>query len=177
LSDDFSSDTLGIQWQYDPAVKAAESFRLGGGKLVMQAAGAIPGKAAVPPEGASWLGVMPVNHSYEAEVEVSISGTAEGGLMLSGRGRDGSWATVGLREGEALATWAGQANYLKWSDKRIFLRLRNLHYDLQCFYSADGKQWTPFENSTYIGGGRILALYAAGEGAVTFRNFKYRGLE
>jgi xylan 1,4-beta-xylosidase len=178
LSDDFSSPTMGLQWQYAPDVNPAEFFHFGNSELNMKAKGTIPGKAAILPGNATTLSVMPVNHSYEAEVEVSIPDTAEGGLMLSSRGWGGaSWATVGLRKGEAFATWAGQANYLHWSGNRIFLRIRNMKYDVSCFYSTDGKTWTPFPDSTYVNDGRSLSLYAAGEGAVVFRNFKYRGLD
>lgn len=178
LSDDFSSPALGIQWQYARDVAPSAIFHWGDGKLTMQASGAIPGKAAVPPAEATALSVMPVNHAYEAEVEISIPDTAEGGLMLSSGGRGGaSWATVGLRKGETLATWAGQANYVNWRENRIFVRIRNMKYDISCFYSTDGKTWIPFENSTYVPDARRLSLYAAGEGQVVFWNFKYRGLE
>jgi hypothetical protein len=98
--------------------------------------------------------------------------------MLGAGGRGGStWATVGLRKDQALATWAGQANYLKWSGNHIFVRLRNNKFDVTASYSTDGRQWTRFDNSTYVPDGRRLSLYAAGAGAVEFRNFKYRGLD
>jgi len=178
LSDDFSSPTLGIQWQYARDVDPAATFRLGEDKLALKAKGAIPGKAAILPAEATMLSVMPVHHAYEAEVEIEIPDSAEGGLMLGSSGRGGaSWATVGLRKGEAIATWGGQANYLNWSGNRIFVRFRNMRYDVSCFFSADGKSWTPFDNSTYVTDGRRLSLYAAGEGEVVFRNFRYRGLE
>lgn len=178
LSDDFSSSTLGVQWQWSQNANPADLFHAGDGRLVMKAKGTIPGKAAILPADATTLGVMPVNHSYEAEVEISIPETAEGGLMLGGGGRGGSsWATAGLRKGEAIATWAGQANYLNWSGNHIFVRIRNMKYDISAFYSTDGKQWTPFDNSSYVPDGRRLSLYAAGEGEVVFRNFRYRGLE
>ncbi len=178
LSDDFSGPALGIQWQYARDVDPPAIFHWGDGKLTMQAGGAIPGKAAVPPAGAMALSLMPVNHAYEAEVEISIPDTAEGGLMLGSGGRGGaSWAAVGLRKGEALATWAGQANYLNWRENRIFVRIRNMKYDISCFYSADGKTWIPSDNSTYVPDGRRLSLYAAGEGQVVFKNFRYRGLK
>jgi len=178
LSDNFSSSMLGVQWEYSPGVNPDEYFRSGDGKLAMKAKGTIPGKAAVLPQNAATLTVTPVNHEYEVEVEVSISDTAEGGLMLSpGPFGGATWATVGLRNGETFATWPGQANYLSWSGTRIFVRLRNMKYDVSCFYSTDGQTWTPFANSTHVTDGRRLSLYAAGEGTVVFRNFKYRGLD
>lgn len=155
-----------------------EYFQAGDGKLAMKAKGTIRGKAAILLQNATTLTVMPVNHDYEAEVEVSIPDTAEGGIMLSPVPFGGAtWATVGLRKGETFATWAGQANYLSWSGIQIFVRLRNMKYDVSCFYSTDGQTWTPFANSTRVTDGRRLSLYAAGEGTVVFRNFKYRGLD
>ncbi len=178
LSDDFSDSEIGIQWLYAPNVDPAALFRPGNGKLIMKAAGTIPGRAAVPPAEAVTLGVMPVHHSYEAEVEIEIPDSAEAGIWLGPGGRGGSaWATVGLRKGEALATWPGQANYLPWKGNRIFIRMRNMKFDVSAWYSADGKNWLPFANSTQVAEGRRLSLYAAGSGEVVFRNFKYRGLD
>ena len=77
LSDDFSSSALGIQWQYAVDANPAELFRVGDGQLRMKAKGTIPGQAAILPADATTLGLMPVNHAYEAEVEISIPDTAE----------------------------------------------------------------------------------------------------
>jgi xylan 1,4-beta-xylosidase len=178
LSDDFSHAAPGIQWQYAVDANPAELFHMGGGQLRMKASGAIPGQSATLPAGATALSLMPVNHAYEAEVDISIPDTAEAGLMLGGGGRGGaSWATVGLRKNEALATWAGQANYLKWTGNHIVVRLRNNRFDISAYYSTDGRVFTPFPNSGYNPDGRRLSLYAAGEGEVVFKNFKYRGLD
>jgi beta-xylosidase len=178
LSDDFSGTTLGIQWQYGQAVNPGEAFELGGGTLAIRARGKIPGEAAVLPVDAEMLSVMPVNHAYEAQVEISVPETAEGGLLLGGGFRgSGTWATAGIRKGQAFATWAGQANYNNWKGNRIMVRLRNRNHDVSAFYSSDGKAWTQFANSTYVTDGRRLSLYAAGEGRVRFRNFQYRGLD
>ena len=117
---------------------------------------------------------MPVNHSFQVEVEIEIPATAEAGIQLSGRG---SWATVGLRDGQTIATWSGVANYVVYGTHRIFVRLRSIHYDVSCDYSSDGKEWMPFPNATEVTGGSRLSLYAAGSGQVVFRNFEYRGLD
>ncbi|MGB7497599.1 MAG: family 43 glycosylhydrolase [Candidatus Acidiferrum sp.] len=178
LSDNFLGTTLGIQWMYAPSSDPKKFFKISAGKLVMQAAGALPGDAAIPPSDATMLGIMPVNHAYQAEVEISIPDSAEGGLFLSSGGREaGSWATVGIRKGKLFATWAGQANYVPSEHTHIFVRLRNMNYDVSAFYSLDGKSWIPFDNSTRVTDGRRLFLYAAGAGEVEFRNFQYRGLD
>jgi len=170
LSDDFSSSTLGIQWTYGRNINPDEFFRPSNGRLSMKASFGFPTNATT-------LSVMPVNHAYEAEVELSIPDTAEGGLMLSSGKGSGSRATVGLRKAEAFAIWGRVDNYIKWNGNHIFVLLRNNRGDVSCYYSTDGKQWTPFENSTGVSGARRLSLYAAGEGEVVFRNFKYRVLE
>jgi hypothetical protein len=120
---------------------------------------------------------MPVNHSYAAEVEVSIPETAEAGLLLSsGDGDASSWASVGLRKGEVFRN-GDHAEYIESKETRLFLRVLVKNYDISAFYSIDGKAWIPFDNSTYVTEGRRLFLYAAGTGEVVFRNFKYHGLD
>jgi beta-xylosidase len=176
LSDDFSGDTLGIQWLFDPSIQPEKSFKVGGGKLVMKAEGGFSARAAVPSD-ATMLGVMPVNHSYEAEVEVAIPETAEAGLLLSSGGPDnGSWASVGLRKGEVFRN-GNHGDYVGSKETHLFLRLLDMNYDISAFYSVDGKTWVPFDNSAYVTEGRRLFLYAAGTGEVVFRNFKYHGLD
>ena len=177
LSDDFTGETLGVQWTYDPGVDPGRAFRVGGGELRMQAQGEIPGQRTILPEGATQLSVTPVNHAYEVTVEIEIADGAEGGLMFAGRGPGGRWATAGLRKGQALATWFGQANYLDWPGNTLYMRVRNDRFDVSCFHSTDGKTWTPFPNSTEVDAARYVSLYAAGEGEVIFRNFEYRGLD
>jgi xylan 1,4-beta-xylosidase len=184
LSDDFSNATLGIQWLYDPSVKPEESFRVGEGELVMKAQGNLTGRVADAadsrtqfPSHATMLGVMALDHSYEAEVEVTIPETAEGGLLLSsGRGETGTWASVGLRKGELFRNGDHKSS-VESKDTHLFLRLRDMNYDISAFYSQDGKNWTQFENASRVTDGRRLSLYAAGAGDVVFRNFKYHGLD
>lgn len=169
LSDDFTGSDLGVQWMYTPFTVPDEVFQVGGGALVMQAGGASPVEATT-------LSVMPLNHAYEVEVEVTIAEGAEGGLLAAPRANDGFWASTGLKDGEAFAFWPRVPSQIEWDDRRILVRLRSDHGDVACWYSADGKVWTPFENSTRVPDIRTISLYAAGEGEVTFRNFRYRGL-
>ncbi len=183
LSDDFSSSTLGIQWNYPPSTNPENIFSIGGGKLVMKAAGAVHGNAMTPPTDATTLAVVPVNHSYEAEVEITIPETAEAGLLLSsGRESDGrggsaaTWASVGLHKGEVFRN-GDHSDFVPTGQTHLFLKLRNIHYDITGYYSSDGKNWTQFEFATYVNDGRRLALYASGTGDVVFRNFKYHGID
>ncbi len=126
----------------------------------------MPGDAAVAPGGANMLSVRPQNLSYEVEVEIEAPAGAEAGFLLdNGRPDRDGWATVGLRNGQTIATWNGVANYLPYPENRIFVRLRNSRSTIVAFYSRDGKKLDSIPECD-AGGGRppALLLYAAGGG-------------
>ena len=85
--------------------------------------------------------------------------------------------SVGLRTGEAYASWPRVPNSMPYQGSRMRVRIRSDRGDIPCFWSSDGKTCSMFQNSTAVTGARSLALYAAGEGEVVFRNFIYRGLD
>jgi len=171
LSDDFTASQIGIQWSYSPEIDPAQTFRVGNGELVVRAGGA----SALEAPG---LAVMPLNHAYQAEIELTISGGAETGLVLhGGRRGGGDWVSVSLREGMLIAESNRLEDHTPYSGNHVFVRLRNDHHDVSCYYSADGKQWTPFARAFQVLTGRQLGTYAAGSGEARFRNFGYRGLE
>lgn len=120
------------------------------------------------------VSLTPLNHDYTVEVEVTAAEKAEGGLLLSGNSRS---VNAGVRKGEAFAFWQGVPISAPWKDNHIFVRVRNNCGDISVPYSADGKQWTPFDNSTSAPGVRGISPYAAGGGEVLFKSFKYRGLD
>jgi xylan 1,4-beta-xylosidase len=70
--------------------------------------------------------------------------------------------------------------------QRIHLRLRSDRQIVTIHYSADGMTWERFDRGMEVSGyhhnvgydflSLRPALYAAGEGEVRFRNFKYRAL-
>lgn len=177
VSDDFTSENPGKQWNTGREIDAIEKFEFGNGFLKMPAKGAIPGEAAIHPEGASMLSVTQYHHSYEAEVKIEIPETAEGGLLITGSGGRNSFATAGIRKGQLFATWGGVANYLDWSSLHIYIKIRNINADISCFYSTDGEKWQMFENSTSVTNANTISLYAAGQGDVIFKNFKFRSLD
>lgn len=175
LSDHFQEHELGIQWMYDPQLDPTRVFSVGEGTLKMKCSGENAQEA-------TQLSVMPVNHTYEVEVEVFISGEARGGLLLSpgpfffmAPGRE--FATVGLKTGECYLDYPGHDYHHPWEGQRAFLQLRNNQYDVTCYHSTDGVKWTPFPKSAEVTNGRRVSLFAAGEGEVQFRNFVYRGLK
>ena len=149
------------------------NVRVGGGSLRLTAAGTV-GDIASAASGPAGVSITPLNHDYTVEVEVTAAEKAEGGLLLSGTSRS---VNAGVRKGEAFAFWQGVPISTPWKDNHLFVRVRNNSGDISVAYSADGKSWTPFDNSTSAPGVRGISLYAAGEGEVVFKNFKYRGLD
>ena len=126
---------------------------------------------------ATALSVMPVNHAYEAQVELEIPEGAQGGLLLSGGRRGGGWAVAGLKKGQAFTDYMSLESQLAYASDRIFVRLPNVCHDVSCSYSMDGRTWAQFPKSTEVTGARRLSLFAAGEGQVIFKSFVYRGLD
>lgn len=180
LSDDFTSEQLGRQWNTGRNVDPKLEYEFGERFLKIPAKGEIPGERAIQPVGASLLSLTQYQHAYEVQVEIEIPETAEGGILITGSGESNSFgrnnfATAGIRKGQIFATWNSVANYLDWDDYHIFIKIRNNNADISCFYSTDGKNWKMFENSTSVTNGNNISLYAAGKGDVIFKNFKYLG--
>jgi len=170
LSDDFVTDSIGIQWMWDPAIDAGEAFAVGGGALRVRAGGATPLEAVA-------LSVMPVNHAYEVEVEVRVSEGAEGGILLAPSAPSGNWAAAGIKAGEVFAKWPAQANHLPWQGEGLAVKVRSDRYDVSCFYRGEEGRWVQFPNATEVTSCRRVSLYGAGRGEVVFKRFRYRGLD
>jgi xylan 1,4-beta-xylosidase len=163
LSDDFTANTIGIQWTWGAEANPAELFKVGGGQLRMKAGGTGPANATT-------LSIGVVNKAYEVDVDVEIGERSEGGIMIG-------TVNAGLRKGEAFGYWPSIPNALPWAKNRISIRIRNDRGDISFFWSADGASWRRFPNAGAVSSPRSLSLYAAGEGEVVFRTFRYRGLE
>jgi beta-xylosidase len=164
LSDDFSSNTIGIQWSWAGEANPAELFTVGGGQLRMKAAGTTPATA-------TRLNFAAVNKAYEVDVDVEIGDHSEGGIMIGP-------VNAGLRKGEAFGYWPSVPNAMPWEKNRISVRIRNDRGDISFFWSSDGTTWQHFANGGAVNQPtRSLSLYASGEGEVVFRNFRYRGLD
>ena len=179
LSDDFD-DGLEPQWkffgEYDP-----DRFQVTDGAVAIDAQGESIGES-------SPLLTVPSQHSYAAEVELSIEGDATGGLVLfyneqaaSGILANGDDVLANIR-GWQFPTEEGAVN-----EGHVFLRIENRENIVDMYYSDDGAEWTKIENSLEVSGyhhnvlGGFLSLRiglaAIGEGRVTFDNFHYESLE
>jgi xylan 1,4-beta-xylosidase len=129
---------------------------------------------------------MPLDHHYEAQVEIDISEEAAGrfvlfyndktysGLELSGEGLHG-----------VIRSWRTPAK--PWPSRHLAVRLEYSGHEVIFYYSHDSVEWTKFEHSFETSGWHHnalggflalrLALWAQGQGQVTFTNFEYRALD
>ncbi len=181
LSDDFTSETIGLQWYVFGRGDTAPSAKSGGGVLRMPASGDAP-------RNASLLSLRPVNHSYEATVIAEIPATAQAGLLLYQAARGSTYGGVSLNAKNIEQHWkdraypvapapasvAGDAS----ATRRIHLKVRSDHHDTAYFYSLDGKMWKQCDRGDRLDGTNIrIALFAMGSGEVKFSEFRYLGLD
>lgn len=182
LSDTFEGPTLGPQWQFHaPAEDERARVSFENGAMVLRAKGDAP-------RNASPLAVIAGDHRYRVEVAMDIAPGAVGGLLVfysdrlyAGLGSNGE-AFVLHRYGEerpaALPPGPGG---------RLWIRLTNDRHEITLHTSRDGLHWEKYGVQMEVSGyhhntaGRFLslrpALYASGQAAVRFLDFRYESLE
>jgi beta-xylosidase len=178
LSDDFSTDKYGVQWNFfAPAPEEGKRITRKDRTLHLKASGEQPSNSS------PLLFVVP-DLDYEFECEIEVDPGTRGGLLLFydhklyvGLGFDQEKFTM-----HRYGTEHGQ--FANPYGKRVFLRVRNRRHVMSIHISADGKTWKRgprgYEVSGYhqnVRGGFMSlkpALYAVGKGEVRFRGFKYR---
>lgn len=178
LSDDFNGNSLELQWRFFGNYDT-DRFELSNGKLVIKGKGG--GIADSSP-----LLTMPSDHSYEAEVEISIEGSTIGGLVFyyndraySGILTDGKNVLTNIRGWQFVT----EADVVK---EKVILKVRNENHLVNMYYSSDGKEWIKIENSLEVSGyhhnilsgfmAMRIGLSSFGDGKVSFDNFKYRAI-
>lgn len=176
LSDDFSGTALKSQWRFYRAYEP-ERCRFTGHEMIMMAKGSSPSDC-------SPLVCIPTNHAYEIQVELEISTGAEGGLLLFYNSNN--YCGLGLsRQGIQLIWRTGLRQKKTYLNSRIHFRIRNDRHEVSLYYSYNGHEWTRVDRRLEVSGyhhntlggsvGLRCAIYAAGSGNVTLRNFVYRG--
>lgn len=183
LSDDFNGRTLGPQWAFfNPAVDEYRRLRFSGDGLVLQ------GKGSTPRD-ASPLTTIAGDPAYQFEVQMEIAPGAVGGALLFysdrlyvGVGSNGEQFVMHRYGEERPTRLAASAK-----GGRLWLRVTNNRHIVTIHSSADGQTWQKYPVQMEVSGyhhnvaGKFLALkpalYAAGNGAVTFRSFRYRALD
>ncbi|WP_207427575.1 family 43 glycosylhydrolase [Pedobacter sp. SYSU D00535] len=178
LSDSFSGDELGLQWQGFKS-HPSERAKVRKGKLELQAKGSSF-------ENSSPLLVNTADRKYEIQVEYTIEAGTTAGLTLFYNEQGNMRISVDT---------AGFSVYNQ-KNKKItdrnnlgthgYLRILNDENEISFYYSSDGKSWNRVErsidatgfNHNIFGGFMSLraGLFAFGEGKVVFDNFIYRKL-
>ena len=183
ISDDFTSDVLGIQWNVSK--NDLENIEVGNGKMTLKAKGTSYARAMK-------VSTRHINHNFEVSVELEIESNTVGGITLGGYGaglKDGAPAFFNNEPYNAEAfkyspvMFKGSRvqnvrNYELegWPDKHIHIKIRNENNTIVMHYSVDGINWKPFARSFYTHS-VTPHLFAYGEGKVVFKNFTYRGLD
>lgn len=181
-SDDFAAATLGTRWTLY-ASSPSESCRV----QVKDGLLSIEGKGAGPHD-CSPLTQQVGDRAYDIAVDVELVGKATGGLLLFFNDR--LFLGMGI-DGEQMTTYrGGKASF--WPEpappaRRIELRIVNDHQIVTCYYRTGGGAWTRHGVRSEVSGynantiddlvGLRPALFAAGEGEVRFRSFRYRALD
>jgi xylan 1,4-beta-xylosidase len=181
LSDDFSTDRMGIQWSFYAGTAADRArYRLEKGALVLKAAGTSPADSAP-------LWFVTGDHAYEVEVEVDADPGASAGLLVFYNRR--LYGGLGFSPTNLILHTYGMDRpgaKPKHIGQRLHLRLRNDRHIVGLEYSVDGRKWERFDRRLEVSGyhhnvgydflSLRPAIYAAGSGEVRFRNFVYRAL-
>ena len=179
LSDDFSRDKFGVQWAfYDPGINEKARVSYENGALVMAGKGDSPGNC-------SPLTCITGDQAYRCEVEIEVEGEATGGVLFFYNRR--MYCGLGFNDRQLVRhRTAIDAPRRKPAGigRRMFIRFENNRHIVTFHTSPDGKNWTKFDTQMEISGYHhnvaydFLSvrpgLYAAGNGRVRFRNFKFQ---
>lgn len=175
LSDSFEGKSLGLQWKFYQEYDTAR-FCFTDHALVIKGKGNSVANC-------SPLLCIPANHSYTAEVEMTIEGDATGGLVMfynsgahSGILANRTGVVTDLRGWQFTSVRNAVAGH-------VFLRLKNVENTVDMFYSLDGINWIKNDSSIEVSSinhnalsGFIslrIGLCSIGNGSVKYRNFKY----
>jgi xylan 1,4-beta-xylosidase len=181
FSDDFSKDRMGVQWSFYAGDKAdKQRYRHEDGALILKAKGETP-------RDSSPLWFVCGDQAYEVEVEIEVPDGAKAGLLLFYNSK--LYAGLGYSRDNFIMHRYGQERLSrkpKHIGSKLYLRLRNDRHIVTLHHSPDGSEWTRFPTRMEVSGyhHNVMfdflslrpALYAAGQGEVKFRNFKYRAL-
>lgn len=179
LSDDFPGPELGLQWRRWDRGTYEDFYTVSPGSLLLDSGGESPADSPL-------LACFPVNHSYEAEVLVTVPKEGESGIVLWYDEKN--YAGISLSEGKIYVHWLwGRSFQGLFGSQSVYLKIRNKNHSTSFYFSADGRTWMKTEISAdlsgfhhnVLGGFRTLkiALFSAGGGKARFEKFRYCGLD
>lgn len=175
LSDNFSTECLGIQWTFWKEY-APEALKMGNGKLIITAKGTSPADARM-------LLTTATDTSYVAQVDVSVADGTKAGLMLFYNEK----AYAGLiSDGHTFDVYSKAASCSTVENqlgKRFRVRLENKGNRLTIQVGKDGEEWktiaecidvSSLHHNNYKGFYALrIALITYGQGKATFSRFGY----
>lgn len=181
LSDDFSTNKMGVQWSFYDGTEADRArYRYESNSLVLEAKGTTPADS-------SPLWFVAGDHAYEIEVEVDADPGATAGVLLFYSRK--LYAGLGYSGKSFVLHRYGTERMLQKPTgvgRLLHIRLRNDRHIVTIDYSPDGQTWRRFGTGMEVSGyhhnvaydflSLRPALYAAGTGEVRFRNLRYRAL-
>lgn len=178
LSDDFTNDKLGLQWQFFKQY-SPERFEIKKGELILKA------------EGKSFQDSSPIlvnsaDRKYEVQVEYTLDPGATAGMCLFYNEQGNLRVSV---DAQNFAVYNQQNRKISERNElgsHGFLRILNDGNEISFYYSKNGLTWSRLErsidatgfNHNVFGGFMSLraGLFAFGEGDVRFDNFIYKKL-
>ena len=178
LSDNFSSDNMGLQWQSFKHFPS-ERIHLGNSKLELE------------PEGNSFEESPPLlvnagDRKYEIQVEYTIDAGATAGLTLFYNEQVNMRVAVDTGHFAVFNQKSRKISVQNEIGNRGYLRILNDENEVSFYYSKNGKDWERVErtidatgfNHNVFGGFMSLraGIYAFGKGKVVYDNFKYTKL-
>ena len=181
LSDDFSKGRFGVQWAfYDPGANERSRVAFEDGALVLTGKGDSPANC-------SPITCITGDQAYRCEVEIEVEGDATGGVLFFYNKR--LYAGLGFNELRLVRhRTAIDATRAKppGIGRRMFIRFENNRHIVTFHTSADGRAWSKFDTQMEVSGyhhntaydflSLRPGLYAAGNGKVHFRSFRYQAI-
>jgi beta-xylosidase len=181
LSDDFSQDKFGVQWAfYAPDANEKSRVSYEDGALLISGKGDSPANC-------SPITCLAGDQAYRCEVEIEVEGEATGGVLFYYNKR--LYCGLGFNEKQlvrhrtAIDAPRGKPAGI---GRRMFIRFENNRHIVTFHTSPDGVKWAKFDTQMEVSGyhhnvaydflSLRPALYAAGNGRVRFRNFKYQAI-
>lgn len=180
LSDDFSTDKYGIQWNFfAPGPRERDRIERKGGVLHLKAVGNAP-------KDSSPLLTVVGDPAYEFTCEIEIDSGVRAGLVLFYD--DKLYCGLGFDEKNFVTHQYGmeRGRPANPHGRKLVMKVVNDHHIVSFYTSPDGMHWKRFDRGMEVSGynhnvrnGFMMlkpGLYAAGSGEARFRNFHYRAL-
>lgn len=162
LSDPFSANNIGLQWNGDAHVFEKLNVTTDGLKVR---------------ENGSWeLWQYAVNKSFEVSIKLTgVSSGEKSGIKVGATGICFDGQNVSFVAGPP---WRLNQNiYPVNPEKAVWLKIRNLTKDISFYFSQDGETWKKFMSSVRSDDSYKITLFSTGGDSVIFKDFNYQGLE